>query len=455
MAAAEVLEAGLGAPTPAVLGAATRLRILLYFGGVLVLMGFPDNVINIPIGFFLKNKLHLAAHQLAIFWSLAAIPTYFAVAFGFARDVWNPFGRGDRGLIMMFGALGAALSAGFAFAPPVYATFLAAALLLSACFLFVKSALRGLIATIGQQNAMSGQVSAAFSSFEALPVVVGLLAGGLLSNLLEGDKAAQGAHTLFLVGAVILAAVALYGVLRPRAVFDHVHRERDAGARLVDDLKRLVRHAPIYPALLIWLLWQFVPGFGTPLQYYLQDTLKFSDAQYTAWFALYFAGGVPGFILYGYLCRRFPLRTLLVWGTILALPMMLPILILHQKIGALAVAAPMGALGGLGGAAFFDLIIRSCPKGLQGSMLMAAAGALAIDGQLGNLLGTTLYDHFHNFTVCVLAMTMTNALILPAILLVPKALIATPDGAATELAVVPLWDDATAAPATQAAIRLD
>jgi Na+/melibiose symporter-like transporter len=335
-----------------VLGAQTRLRILLYFGGVLVLMGFPESVINIPVGFFLKNKLHLAAHQLAIFWSIASIPTYFAVAFGFARDVWNPFGRGDRGLIVMFGALGAALCAGFAFAPPVYATFLAAALLLSACFLFVKSALRGLIATIGQQHAMSGQVSAAFSAFEAVPVVVGLLAGGLLSNLIEGDKAVQGAHTLFLVGAGLLVLVALYGLLKPRAVFDHVHRERDAAVRLADDLKRLVRHTPIYPALLIWLLWQFVPGFGTPLQYYLQDTLKFSDAQYALWFAFYTAGSVPGFVLYGYLCRRFPLRTLLVWGTILALPMMLPILILHQKIGALAVAAPMGALGGLGGAAF-------------------------------------------------------------------------------------------------------
>ena len=400
MAAAEVLETGLAAPSPAVLGSATRLRIVLYFGGLLVLMGFPENVINIPIGFFLKNKLHLAAHQLAIFWSIAAIPTYFAVAFGFARDVWNPFGRGDRGLIMMFGALGTALCGGFAFAPPVYATFLAAALLLSTCFLFVRSALRGLIATIGQQHAMSGQVSAAFSAFETIPVVVGLLAGGILSNLLEGDKAARGAHTLFLVGGAILVLVALYGVLKPRAVFDNLHRERDAAQRLVDDLKRLVRHTPIYPALLIWLLWLFVPGFGTPLQYYLQDTLKFSDAQYTAWFALYFAGGVPGFILYGYLCRRFALRTLLVWGTILALPMMLPILILHQKSGALAVAPLMGALGGMGGAAFFDLIIRSCPKGLQGSMLMAAAGAQASGGSTPTRVPTSSPTTSHADPTC-------------------------------------------------------
>jgi hypothetical protein len=100
----------------------------------------------------------------------------------------------------------------------------------------------------------------------------------------------------------------------------------------------------------------------------------------------------------------------------------------------MAVASMMGAFGGLAGAAFFDLIIRSCPKGLQGSMLMAASGALAVDGQLGNLFGTALYDHFHNFTVCVVAMTVTNALILPAILLVPRHLIANPDGVAAPVA---------------------
>ncbi len=90
----------------------------------------------------------------------------------------------------------------------------------------------------------------------------------------------------------------------------------------------------------------------------------------------------------------------------------------------------MGALAGVGAAAIFDLIIRSCPKGLQGSMLMAVTGVLAVDGSLGDVLGTNLYDHFHNFTVCVIAMTITNALVLPAILLVPRGLISTPDGVA-------------------------
>jgi hypothetical protein len=54
--------------------------------------------------------------------------------------------------------------------------------------------------------------------------------------------------------------------------------ERPSDADPLDDIKRLVRHWPIYPALLIWLLWNFAPGSGTPLQYYLQDTLHAKDA---------------------------------------------------------------------------------------------------------------------------------------------------------------------------------
>ena len=45
-------------------------------------------------------------------------------------------------------------------------------------------------------------------------------------------------------------------------------------------MKRLVRHWPIYPAMLIWLLWNFAPGSTTPLQYHLQNTLHATDAQW-------------------------------------------------------------------------------------------------------------------------------------------------------------------------------
>ncbi len=97
-------------------------------------------------------------------------------------------------------------------------------------------------------------------------------------------------------------------------------------------------------------------------------------------------------------------------------------------IWALLAAPAMGFLGGLASVAYIALIIRSCPNGLQGTVMMAAAGLLAIDGQFGDLLGTSLFDRFHDFTVCVVAMTVTNLLILPLLLIVPKGLVATADG---------------------------
>ena len=48
---------------------------------------------------------------------------------------------------------------------------------------------------------------------------------------------------------------------------------------------------------------------------------------------------------------------------------------------------------------------------------------------------TYLYDRYGGFAVCVVAITAVYALILPALLLVPKHLVATADGQAPEVEV--------------------
>jgi Na+/melibiose symporter-like transporter len=297
-------------------------------------------------------------------------------------------------------------------------------------FLFILSAQRGLTSTIGQQQLMSGQVSAAWNIFEGLPGFAALLAGGALSDLMEGRGADQAARMLFLVGAAIATAIALFGLLKPASVFDNVHSERLTGAHPWDDFKRLLKHWPIYPALLIWLLWNFAPGSITSLQYYLQNTLHAKDAQWGQWNAIFGMSFVPTFLVFGFLCRRFPLKTLLFWGTVVAVPQMVPLVFIHSVTGALIAAAPIGLMGGVATAAYLDLIIRSAPKGLQGTVLMATVGFTSIDARFGDVLGTNLYDHFGGFTVCVIAITIVYALILPTLLLVPKRLIATADGEA-------------------------
>jgi predicted MFS family arabinose efflux permease len=415
----------------ATLPSSARRRIFLYLGVLIVLLalGAPHGgLIDIPISFLLKNKLNLEAHELANFRLLAAIPLYLSFVFGFLRDTWHPFGMRDRGLMVLFGAITAGLYVIFAFATVTYAMLLVAVVLLTASFLFVSSAQNGLTSMLGQQHAISGQISAVWNIFLSIPTLVSFLVGGYLSDLLEHRDTDQAAQALFLVGAAIMAAIAVYAAWKPRSVFDNVDIEQQTVTRRMEDLKRLARHWPVYPALLIWLLWNFAPGSATPLQYYLQNTLHGEDTHWGQWNAIFTASFIPTFMVFGLLCRRVPLKTLLFWGTVIAVPQLVPMLFMHSVTGALMAAVPIGLMGGIATAAYMDLLIRSSPPGLEGTVLMMSVGLNWIAVRFGDVLGTYLYDYYGGFSACVIAITIVYALILPTLLLVPKYLIATPDG---------------------------
>lgn len=422
------------AAPPTVLPVAERARIFAYFGGLTVLLAFADptgGLLDVPVSFFLKNKLHLSAHEVAVFRAIAAAPLYVSFLFGLARDRWNPLGMGDRGFIFLYSVIGTLVYLAFAFVPANYFSLLVALVTLTACSLFVGAAQNGLASTLGQQHAMSGQMSAIWSIFGSLPVIAALLAGGAFSGWLEHHDIDTATRILFIIGAVVTGLAAAYALLRPRSVFDAIRPERVAGSRPFEDLKRLALYRPVYPAFAIWLLWNFAPGSTTSLQYYLQNTLHAPDAQWGVWNAIFAASFIPTFLLYGYLCQHVSLEKLLWWGTIVAVPQFIPLLFVNSLTGALIAAAPMGLLGGVATAAYLDLLIRSCPHGLQGTTMMLSGGLYTVSARFGDILGTRLYEAFGGFTVCVVVITIAYALILPVLWTIPRELVVHADNEAT------------------------
>jgi hypothetical protein len=421
------------AATAGPLESSVKTRILLYLGVLVLLIGFGPvfgGLFDVPISFFLKNRLHLSAPQVAVFRLASAIPLYLSFVFGFITDTWHPFGLRYRGYMIVFGAITAALYLTFAYVHATYFSLLAGVVLLTSAFLFVLSAQNGLTATIGRQHVMSGQVSAVWNVFLSVPVLLTFFFGGALSVYLERLDPDAATRTLFLLGGAIMTAVTIYAVWRPKVVYENVKAEETA-RRPLDDIVRLARHWPAYPALLVWLLWNFAPGSVTPLQYYLQNTLHSTDAAYGNFNAIFAGSFIPTFMLFGVLCRKFPLKTLLLWGTVVAVPQMVPLLFIHSVTGALIAAVPIGLMGGVCTAAYYDLMMRSCPKGLEGTILMMSVALYWIASRFGDILGTNLYQH-GGFKLCVAAITFVYALILPALLLVPKGLIATADGQVPE-----------------------
>jgi predicted MFS family arabinose efflux permease len=406
------------ADTRAVFAYFTPLTLLV------ILSGPTTYFVDFATSYMLKDQLHATSEQVANFRLLTAIPAYVAFVFGFARDVWNPLGLRDRGYFMIFGAIAAALFLWLGYAKLTYTNLFIGMFLIMTVSRFISAAYQGLIALIGQEKVMSGQLSALWQIVGSVPQVIGALAGGWVAEHLKPSQT----FTALAVISLLLAAMAL---VNPRAALGRAYDQPLAKTtRIRDDLKRLLSHRAIYPAVLLIFMFQFAPGSNTALQFYLHDKLHASDAVYGEYYAIFAVAFVPMFFIYGWLCKRVSLEKLLWWGTIITIPQLLPLALINSPGQALLLAAPVGMMGGIAAGAYYDLAMRSCPAGLQGTLMMLAEGAFQLSYRGGDVLGAKLYamSPTHGFLYCALTTTAVYALMLPVLLLVPRNLIRSADG---------------------------
>ena len=352
---------------------------------------------------------------------------YFAFLFGFGRDLWNPLKKRDRGYFMIFAPLTAATFLFLAFVGMSYTSLLVGVMMSMVMFRFVMAAYQGLISLIGQEKLMSGRLSTLWNVVNSIPILASAWSAGYVTEHL---KPAQ----IFVLLAGLTMALFVIGFWKPKEVFDHTYDAPQAkGSDIVGDIRRLLKHKAIYPAVLIMFLWNFAPGFQTPLQYYLTNQLHATDSVYANFIAIFAGSFIPTFFLFGYLCKKVALRKLLIWGTIVAVPQMIPLALVHSSSAALWLAVPIGLMGGVATAAYYDLAMRACPPGLQGTLMMLVDGVFFLSQRGGDLLGSKIYDGdpLNGFKYCVIATTIVYACILPAIFLVPKHIMATRDGEAS------------------------
>lgn len=423
---AATIEAGPGLTGP------ERLKLFIYGGVLLTLLQFAvpyEGLIGLPVVFFLKNKLHMSAHGVATFNLIASTPLFVGFLFGFLRDRWNPLGRGDRGYLVIFGLVTAAAYGGLTVLKPTYGVLLGGVFLATVAIQLAWSAGRGASSAIGQQEALTGLASAIGNIAYMVPGLVAYFLGGALSDYLEGRDAVAAARSLFAVGAALMVGVAALGALGPRRLLDH-HHAQPRTHTVAGDFARLLRHRPLYPIMVIQLMWQFAPATGAVLQFHLSNDLHATDAQVGAWFGIFLGAFTPVLLLYAWLCRWVKLDTLLWVGTALAVAQMTPLLFARTPHEALTAAAVMGLIGGLGQAAYTDLAIRACPPGLQGTMMMMFIAMYYVSLRFGDLLGAYLYDKQGGFQTALYLAIAVYALILPMLLLVPKNLKASADGQA-------------------------
>ena len=108
----------------------------------------------------------------------------------------------------------------------------------------------------------------------------------------------------------------------------------------------------------------------------------------------------------------------------------IPLLFIHSGSTALLMSLPMALINGFAFTAYWDLALRSCPPGLQGSLMMLVAGAYELSYRLGDIVGSRIYGSAtgHGFLACVILATATSLVMLPVLRMIPRRLVATRDG---------------------------
>ena len=402
-------------------------QIYTYFGTLtlLIYLSTPSGyLVDIATSFMLKNQLHADAETVAHFRFVTAIPVFVAFIFGIVRDRWNPFGLRDRGYFLIFAPVTGAVFVWLAFGKLQVNTLTLGVILSMIAFRFAAAAYQGLMSLVGQEKTMSGRLATLWNIGLAIPALLAAYSSGWVTTNLKPRE-------IFLLMAGLCFALGLIGLWKSKAVFQNAYDKPLAQHKhFYQDIKRLVGHKAIYAAILVNFLWNFAPGAATPLQYYLTNQLHLPDAAYANYTAIFAASFIPTYFLYGYLCKRVAPGKLLLYGTLVGVPQMIPLLFVHSEVGAELMAIPIGLMGGVASAAYFDLAIRSCPPGLQGTLMMFVDGVLVLSTRGGDILGTKIYDgdKTNGFLYCVGATTFVYALILPLLLLIPKNVIANRDG---------------------------
>ena len=417
-------DESVSAPEPPIGGDAPAMQweVLSYFAilNMAIGLGGPLGIASIPISYFLKDSLHLSPVRLAIFLALASIPVCGGFAFGFIRDRWRSAKWGDRQYLLVCAVVAAGGYLWLATSTIDYYKLLSLVFIVVSVYVMIFASAQALMTGVAQAYGMTGRLSVVFSFGYFTPAVISALAGGWL-------VAHASVRGTFLIAAALTLVIVMQAFWRLDAATEFesslVPRENGFAA-----IRRLFRHRPLWPAAAIYFLWNFSPGWGTPMFYHLTEHVRISSELFGTFTALQSLFFLPTTLLYGYLCVRAPLSRLLWWGTIVAI-LQGPIMFLALgPTSTIVVAILYGLFGGFATAAYIDLIMRACPKGLEGTAMMVANTSMfAVAGNAGNLLGSWIYSK-GGFASAVIITTLATALIVPVLRAIPPELISTRDG---------------------------
>lgn len=384
---------------------------------------------RIPLQNLLKNELHVSRSANAAFFFWAGLAWYFKPFAGILTDAFPFFGSRRRSYILIATSLGVLSWIGLIFTPHVYQSLLGVSILINVFMVVTSTVVGAYLVETAQASSTSGRLTAIRQFIQQACWIINGPIAGFLASIAFGWTAGACGGILFL-----LIPVSFILLREQRQKVDSRELLANAGRQL----EKIAGAGAMWAAAGLTALFYIAPGFTTALFYKQQNDLHM-DTQAQGFLQLMQGvGGVSAALLYGVACRRLSLKVLL--PACLVVSTLTNLGYLHYNT---VLAANIQELvNGFGFAsaelALMDLAVRATPRGSEGLgySLMLSVRNLALFGT--DWLGSKMLDTFHlKFAELVWANSITTAITVPLVFLLPGALLSARDSEPLQDAAAP------------------
>ena len=370
---------------------------------------------RLPLQNFLKNDLHADRSASSAFFFWAGMAWYLKPLAGILTDAFPLFGSRRRAYILLGASLAAVLWFVLIVTPRDYHDMLLMVIAINAFMMIASTVIGGCMVEVAQATAGSGRLSAVRQVIQQGCIIVTGPVAGYLAGLAFGwTPAVCGTIMLLLVPVTLL-------FLRERPMRVNT-RALLANAR--GQLGNIASARTMWAAAGLMALFYIAPGFSTVLFYKQQNELHLATR---AQGYLQLIGGLCGVlaaVAYGFACRRWNLRVLLIGGLLLSTLVNLGYVFYSSFDRAQVIDGVNGFGFTLAELALIDLAVRATPAGSEGVgfSLMVSVRNLALFGT--DWFGSILMDRYHyEFSTLVIANSATTLVAVPLVFLLRRSMV--------------------------------
>jgi MFS family permease len=392
---------------------ATR-RLMLFFAIVFAVEGIGQARVGIilqPLTNFLKTN-GWSPLQVTAYFAVLNFPWIIKPVFGLVSDFLPLFGYRRTSYLLLASAGAAVGYAGIALLndPGEFALFL----ILTSYAMATASTLCGALLA---ENGRSFHQSSLFVGQQWLWFNIAIMASALTGGVLVQHFSASAA----LKGSALIAAIAPVAILVATPLLLKEPKNSISRQEFHNTLQGIVaalKSGRLYLVAAFLFLYLFAPGFGTPLYYYMTDTMRFSQAYIGVLGSIAAAGWIAGGLAHRFLLQRMGSQALLTLSIVLGTASAASFLLLSGEVSAALVNFFYGFAQMIATIATLTIAAQTCPRRAEG---FAFAGLMSI-ANLADIFsinaGAFLYEHVFDSRLAPL-IVVSAATTAVAIVLVP------------------------------------